>query len=162
MNLKRNIFTLFFCICTVLFVWPGRALAIQIHSGPEGLYVHQISHIFFMVAMAFILYFLSRHPLGHGKAWVYLKLSFLFFLVWNINAFITHWLESNIPEEAFARRDILPLYLNPPITFARWVYYAGKFDHVLCVPAMFFLVMALKTFYRDAWLRSGIGKDMYE
>lgn len=158
--LKRNVFVSFFWICAVLFAWPGSALAIQVHSGPEGLYVHQISHIFFMAAMVFILYFLSRHPLGHGKAWVYLNLSFSFFLIWNIDAFITHWLESSIPEEAFIRRDTLPFYLNPPITFMRWIYYMGKFDHVLCVPAMFFLVMALKTFYEDAELRSGGGKGI--
>ncbi|MGC9022923.1 MAG: hypothetical protein ACP5J5_07385 [Dissulfurimicrobium sp.] len=132
-------------------IWPCSALALQVHSGPEGLYTHQMAHVFFLAAMVFLFSILFRHPLGYGRAWVYLRLSLLFFSIWNVNAIITHSLELTIPPESLVVQEgPLPCYICMPAVFKSWVYYVGKFDHLLCVPAMFFLTMALKTFCREA------------
>ncbi|MGQ9811924.1 MAG: hypothetical protein ACUVQ2_00695 [Dissulfurimicrobium sp.] len=110
-----------------------------------------MAHVFFLAAMVFLFYILFRHPLGKGSAWVYLRLSLLFFSVWNVNAIITHSLELTVPPESMiVQKGVPPYYLCGPLTFERWVYYVGKFDHLLCVPAMFFLAMALKTFCQEA------------
>ena len=147
---RRSVFALFLGTCAVLTAWPDNALALQVHAGPEGLFVHQMAHVFFTASMASLLYILIRHPLGHGRGWTYLKLSLLFFIIWNINALITHSLELIISENEIISGRLLPLYLVRPLTFETWVYYIGKFDHLLCVPAMFFLTIALKTFCKEA------------
>lgn len=142
-------------------ICPDSALALQVHAGSEGLYVHQMAHVFFLAAMVFLFYILFKHPLGHGKAWVYLRLSLLFFSVWNVNAIITHSLELTIPSESLVvQKGVLPYYLCASLTVARWIYYVGKFDHLLCVPAMFFLTMALKTFCHDAERRAMEQKEV--
>jgi hypothetical protein len=168
-------------------IWPDSALALQVHAGSEGLYVHQMAHVFFLAAMVFLFYILFRHPLGHGRAWVYLRLSLLFFSIWNVNAIITHSLELTIPPESLVvqkesppqhlnvnvdllqhsqslvvQKGVLPYYLCASLTFERWIYYVGKFDHLLCVPAMFFLTMALKTFCQDAERRVDERKEVAE
>ncbi len=156
---KGSFFAPLLWTCALLAAWPDNAMALQVHAGPEGLFVHQMAHVFFTASMAFLLYILIRHPLGHGRGWAYLKLSLLFFIIWNINAFITHSLELVISENEIISGRLLPLYLVRPLTFETWIYYTGKFDHLLCVPAMFFLTMALKTFCIEAKRRA---KDMEE
>lgn len=176
-----------FGLWMVSAIWPDSALALQVHAGSEGLYVHQMAHVFFLAAMVFLFYILFRHPLGHGRAWAYLRLSLLFFSVWNVNAIITHSLELTIPQESLvvqkdsipqdfdvnadlvqhsqapvAQKAVLPYYLCAPPTFERWVYYVGKFDHILCVPAMFFLAMALRTFCHEAERRVEERKEAAE
>lgn len=142
-------------------IWPSNALAIQVHAGSEGFYAHQMAHVFFLAAMIFLFYILFRHPLGHGKAWTYLKMSLLFFSIWNVNALITHSLELTIPLESLViKKGILPYYFCASMTFEKWAYYVGKFDHILCVPAMFFLTMALKTFCQEAERRTAEKKEV--
>ncbi|MEZ0329721.1 MAG: hypothetical protein ABWK15_09255 [Dissulfuribacterales bacterium] len=130
------------------------AFCLQVHGGNEGLYTHQMAHLFFMAAMVFLSYILFRHPLGHGKGWTYLKFSLLFFFLWNINAFITHGLELDIPPNAMLQEGPLPHALCIPVNFKIYIYYLGKFDHLLCVPAMFCLAMALRSFCIEVKERS--------
>jgi len=93
-------------------------------------------------------------PTWTCKGWQYLKFSLLFFFIWNINAFITHGLELEIPHEAIRQEGLLPNALCTPLTFKVCIYYIGKFDHLLCVPAMFCLAMALRSFCSEAEQRS--------
>lgn len=155
----RNIImsTTLFCLFFLLHSDP--AFCLQVHGGNEGLYVHQMAHLFFMAAMIFLSYILFRHPLGYGKGWTYLKFSLFFFFLWNINAFITHGLEVDIPREAILQEGLLPHSLCIPLTFKAYIYYIGKFDHVLCVPAMFCLAMALRSLCMEAKQRSLKNKE---
>lgn len=142
-----------FCLLFLFFFFliPLNALALQSHGPPEGLYVHQVAHVLFGASMLFLFLFLHIHPLGRGKAWRYFKLSLLFFLMWNVDAFLTHWMATNIPDDAIiGGGSILKSHLTGPISFIELLYYIGKFDHILCVPAMFFLTLSLRTFYREA------------
>lgn len=136
----------------VLFVaTPGSALALQTHGPPEGLYIHQIAHVFFAIAMITLLIFLLIRPIGEGRGWHYFRISLVFFFLWNVNAFIAHTVESQLPEEAIlGSGHLFSQYLPPPFTAKKVLYYIAKFDHLLCVPAMVFLVLALKTFCREA------------
>lgn len=147
---SRNIMKPITLFCLFFLLHSDPAFCLQVHGGNEGLYTHQMAHLFFMAAMVFLSYLLFRHPLGHGKGWTYLKFSLLFFFLWNINAFITHGLELEIPHETIVKEGLLPQYLCIPLSFKIYIYYIGKFDHLLCVPAMFCLAMALRNFCMEA------------
>ncbi len=134
----------------MLFLLPDRALAVQVHGPPEGLYVHNMAHVFFSAALIFLLYILYRYPVGHGPAWRYLKTSFILFLLWNIDTLSVHILSVRLPADAITRNpDIWQRYLRAPISLERWFFYMGSFDHLLCVPAIFFLVLSLKHFCKE-------------
>ena len=136
-------------ILLLLFVFPPMAYGVQIHSAPEGLYVHQMAHVFFAGAMVFLLVYLKRFPLGHGTAWRYINLSLFFFLMWNINALIVHTLEVHLPQGAvIPGTDFWSRRLATPLDLERWIYFITKHDHIWCVPAIFFLFLGARSLYR--------------
>jgi len=129
-----------------------------VHGAPEGLYVHQMAHVLFAAALLFLLYILHYRPIGSGTAWRFFKLSILFFLAWNIDAFVVHWLALGLSEEYFVGGPLLAQRLAGPIDAERLVYYLGRFDHLLCLPAMYFLIRSLDLFSREALDRRREGK----
>lgn len=124
---------------------PAPAWAVQVHGGAEGYLVHQMAHLFLAAALIFLLSLLHRRPPGTGRPWRHLKFSLLLFLLWNLDTMTVHWLASRLPESAIlpgatpaGDRILLP---------ADWpwlLYYAGSLDHLLCVPAAWFLLLSLK------------------
>ncbi|VAW40563.1 hypothetical protein MNBD_DELTA04-1324, partial [hydrothermal vent metagenome] len=74
------------------------ALAVQSHGAPEGLYVHMLAHVFYFAALLFLLWILRKRPPGHSAAWRNFKLALIFFLLWNTDTFIVHWLYSRLPD----------------------------------------------------------------
>ncbi len=129
------------------------ALAVQSHGAPEGLYVHMLAHVFYFAALLFLLRILRKRPPGHSAAWRNFRLALVFFLLWNTDTFIVHWLYSRLPDTAFTGQSLRDYQLVGPLTPARWIYYLGRFDHLLCVPAMFFLVLSLRRFCRETEAR---------
>lgn len=138
-----------------LFCRPASALAVQVHGDPEGYLVHQMGHFFFVAALFFLLYVLSKRPPGLGKPWKHLKISLVLFLLWNLDTVLVHWLAYRLPEEAFLAKggslldDRLALTALWPWGF----YYLGSFDHLLCVPASWFLILSLKGFCAEVACR---------
>ncbi len=145
-----SIFRIAGIICLILCATSGNALAVQIHGPPEGIYVHQMAHDLFAAAMIFLIYTLHRHPLVRCPGWKYLKISLFFFLLWNINALTVHSLSLHLPEHAITGTNLLNQRLQGPLTWERWLYYITRNDHLLCVPAMWFMMRFLKTFYHEA------------
>ena len=134
-------------IVASILIFANPAHAVQVHGPPEGLYVHIIAHIFFSSAIIFLLYLFKRHPPGKGPPWRFLKLSLFMFLLWNIDTLIVHILSIGIPEAAIHMpKDIFEHALLPPITIKEILFYILRNDHLLCVPAMLFLVLSLKSF----------------
>jgi len=77
----------------LFFVWelffePLEAFSLQIHPSPEGIYVHLISHFYFLSSLLVILYWFNRYLSLPDLAWRYLCLSFAFFILWNIDTTI--------------------------------------------------------------------------
>ena len=137
----------------VLFFWAGTlglALAVQVHGAPEGFYTHILAHLFFTASIIFLLFFSRRYPVGSGKAWRYCRISLILFLLWNLDTMMVHFLDLRLPEHAlFLPPDPFAHRLYGPLDFERWVYYLGRFDHLLCVPAMWFMVQSLRVFYKE-------------
>ena len=130
-----------------LLLFPGTALAVQVHGPPEGVIVHLMGHIFFSAALLFLIYILNKYPIDRSKAWKYFKISVFFWLVWNLDTFVEHILALRLDKSAIilGSHHILSR-LAGPLTLERWVYYLGQFDHLLCVPAMWCLSMSLRHF----------------
>jgi len=147
--MKKYVFLLA-CVCLLCYSPP--AWAVQVHGDPEGYLVHQMGHLFFIAALVSLLYVLLKRPPGQGKPWRHLKISLLLFLFWNIDTTLVHWLAYRLSDEAFlfAGGSLLDDRLALPLA-GRWLfYYLGSFDHLLCVPATWFLIMSLRGFCVEA------------
>ena len=127
---------------------PSEGLALQVHTAPEGLYSHQIAHCFFIISMATLAFWLQERRLVEKRGWRHLQISCLLFIVWNIDALVGHVIESHLSAEAFvgegwARAMVVDKALMP------YLYYVLKMDHIICVPAIFFLFLGLRWFRRE-------------
>ncbi len=139
----------FFCLGVAYLILCGPAYAIQSHPAPEGLYVHQLAHVCFIVSMAFLAYWLEAHQFCRQKGWRYIQIAALLFVLWNIVAFAGHWIEEKIPRE---------LFLGDPDWSQRFIakdnvwadlFYLLKLDHLVSVPAIVCLYWGIKLLYRD-------------
>ncbi len=160
-NFKNHIITPYLTVLVLLIPailsLPVPALAVQVHGPPEGLYVHMMAHVFFSAALVFLLIILRLRPPGSGRGWRFFKLSIILFLLWNLDTFVVHYLSLHIPEEALdTALDIRHHHIHPPITHEMMLFYIGKFDHLLCVPAMFCLAASLRAFYQEAVKRLAV------
>lgn len=124
---------------------PAPAWAVQVHGGPEGFVVHQMAHLFLGSALLFLLYFLHKRPPGTGKPWQHLKIALLLFLLWDIDTTLVHWLADQLPDEAIITGATLAGdRIRLPDSWLWLFYYAGSLDHLLCVPAVWFLLLSLR------------------
>ncbi len=147
-------------VLLLLLLSPRPAQAIQIHGPPEGLYAHLIGHFIFFCALVFLLYVLEKRPLDSSRGWLPLKLSLIFFLLWNADTFAIHLLSLHMPDSALFTdsSDFWEHRLAPPIDGERLLYYIGRFDHLLCVPAMWLFLRSLTIFAREAEQRRAKGE----
>jgi len=152
MNKRCNMF--FFLTTGYLFYnilsAPLPAFATQGHSDPEGLYIHQFSHVFFIFSMGILIYWLRFRKLIHKKGWQYIQYSALFFIFWSIDAFLVHFLDEQYKWIQITRLDLWNIRIDASYSFLRCVYYIIKLDHFLCVPAMIFLYLGLKNLSENA------------
>lgn len=149
--------TIFLLVCLLLLCWHTPAWAVQVHGDPEGYLVHQMGHFFFITALIFLLYVLIKRPPGTGKPWLYLKISLVLSLLWNVDTVLVHWLAYRLPDEAFLAQGGSLLDDRLALT-AYWpwlLYYIGSFDHLLCVPASWFLTLSLRGFCAEVAGRQG-------
>lgn len=130
----------------MLLAVPGAVFATQAHGDPEGLYVHQISHLFLAYSMGLLIYWLRRRGLVLTGGWRLLQYSALFFILWTIDAFTVHLMDEQYPIIQVARYDDWMLRIDsvPDVSWIKGLYYLVKLDHLFCVPALFLLYLGLK------------------
>lgn len=133
-----------------LLVWvlliPVNALATQGHGGIEGVYAHQLAHIFFMVSMGILIYWLRDRKLVQETGWRLIQYSALFFILWNVDTILVHALDDQfriIQTRGVGtwQIQIADAYSH---NFIKLFYYVAKLDHLLCVPALVLLYLGLK------------------
>jgi len=135
-DLPRTLFlTAIFLLCL-----PSYSCALQPHGAPEGLYVHQMAHVLFAAALAYLYLHTRKTPDLVSKGWHYLRLFCLLMIAWNIVAFTGHIVE--------IRHHLRPS--GAPIDTFEILYILTRMDHFLNVPALFALMISLRTFYREA------------
>jgi hypothetical protein len=127
---------------------PSDGLALQVHAAPEGLYSHQLAHCFFIVSMAILAFWLQKRRLVERRGWRYLQISCLLFIIWNIDAFVGHTIEFHLSPDAYAGEGWARALVADKAIMP-YLYYLLKMDHVICVPAIFFLYLGLRWFRRE-------------
>jgi len=119
------------------------AWGLQVHPEPEGLYSHQIAHLFFILSMAVMVFWLRKRGLIREPGWRLIQWGCIMFIVWNAGAFIGHAVEAQMTEESFVgkgwSRALLVQGLVSPV-----IYLLLKMDHLTCVPAILFLFLGLR------------------
>ena len=125
------------------------AWALQTHGSSEGIVVHQLAHIQYLGALAYLFWDIRRSSFT-GVGWVYLQRFCLLMMLWNAIAFIGHFSQMSLAEGAISTEDgYLSALLLLPVTFGKWIYYVTALDHLVCAPALFFLFLAMRSFYRS-------------
>lgn len=136
----------------ILLATTEKSWALQSHSSPEGLYVHQMGHVVFMGALAYLYWHTRTSPPIKSQGWKYLQIFCFFLILWNIIAFTGHQAFEQLSSADFIDKSSWKEQLAPPITWVKVLYYITKMDHFLNVPGLLALVISLRTFYREALL----------
>lgn len=134
-------------------VTPVCALATQTHGEPEGLFVHQMAHAFFVFSMGLLIFWLEKRRLTVHKGWRSIQMGALFFILWNLNTILSHWLEEQtaLLKIRTVGVDQLLIETDPSLSWLGTVYYFTKLDHLLCVPALFLLFWGLRRLARSTF-----------
>jgi len=122
----------------------GPAHAIQAHGPPEGIYVHQIGHILFGMAMLGFALRIRISRLMVRKSWQLMALGALLLFFWNGWAFIAHILAAKVPASDFITNNQgirMWMIIHNPVDLC---YFIFKMDHLLCVPAIICIYRSLK------------------
>jgi len=139
-------FVLITTLISLILCLAHPAAATQAHGAPEGLFVHQLSHLFFIFAMAILIYWLRSRALVREIGWRNIQYAALFFILWSLDAFFVHLLDEQFVLIQVTRTGPWQIQLDTPDGMA-WlggVYYLLKLDHLLCVPGLIFLYMGLR------------------
>jgi hypothetical protein len=135
----------------LLVLWallsPGLAWGFQSHPAPEGLYMHQLAHVFFVVAMGILAYWLQVNEFVRQRGWRLIQISCILFILWNIMAFAGHWVEERVAADAVIGEPDWTQRIILNSAMMR-LYYALKLDHLVCVPAMICLLLGIRSLYR--------------
>ena len=128
-----------------LVFFPAAAYATQMHSGAEGIIVHQFGHLFFLFSMVVLILTITGKDLNREKGWRLIQYAAFFFILWNMAAFGAHLLDNQmhavtVSNVSFSEITIMAENGSRLIEIA---YYLLKLDHLLCVPAIFFLYKGL-------------------
>jgi len=139
-----------FLLLLALTVVPGNAWAVQTHGAPEGLYVHQLAHVFYAAAMCY-LFLAIRQSAFKSRGWYFLQVFAVFMVLWNVVAFTGHSLTSLIDSSDFTRETgYLSTRLQGPFTSVKIWYYFTKLDHLFSVPSLFCLYLGMKGIYNSS------------
>lgn len=136
-------------ITFLLLSLPEISWAFQPHGAPEGLYVHQMSHVVFLCGLAYLYWHTRRTTALVSRGWHYLRCYCVLLILWNLLAFIGHAVATVLTPEDFLNSGSWDALILSPLTLEKIVFYITKMDHLLCVPAAFFLLISLRTFYLD-------------
>jgi hypothetical protein len=152
MKNRTNPSGLFLLLLGLMFLLPQPASATQAHSDPEGLYVHQFAHVFFIISLAIFIYWLRYRDLVKETGWRYIQYAALFLILWNTDAMIAHLLDEQAKIIEVQRLGTWHIKITSTdnTVFTIVLYYLVKLDHLLCVPALFFFSTGIRKLLQAA------------
>ncbi len=143
---------LFSLVFALILMQTDTAWATQTHGEPEGLYVHQMAHLFFIISMGILEFWLRQRNLVLEPGWRYIQLAAVLLMLWNLDAIIVHFLAEQVDLLKMGTVDLWRI----KITYAEGnkgiaiLYYLAKLDHLLCVPAMYCMYLGLKKLFEQS------------
>ncbi|MCK5311151.1 MAG: hypothetical protein KAJ62_03530 [Desulfobacteraceae bacterium] len=150
---KKNLYKIKLFLKTVsatitiagLLLLPIDVYATQLHAGSEGVITHQMGHLFFLFSMITLIFTITGKGLDKQAGWRCIQYSAFFFILWNLCAVSTHFLDNQLNAVAMESISLgkMKLVTNNNSQILAWIYYVLKLDHLLCVPAMLFLYKGL-------------------
>jgi len=150
MPVKRPVKRIWWAMLSLVFLFPHPVLALQPHGPPEGLYTHQMAHVLFAGALLFLIYSITREGLWQFRGFRLLLWAYVLFVLWNVDAFVGHWVEVHLGPQDFAGSVTdFSQRLRLSGVYA-WVYYFAKFDHIILAPAFYLLYLGLKSLAQAA------------
>ncbi|MGD2270536.1 MAG: hypothetical protein PVI06_09065 [Desulfobacterales bacterium] len=152
---KSNTKIIFFVtVCIWILSAPHYAFATQEHGGIEGVYAHQLAHVFFIISMGSLIYWLRERGLVQQRGWQLIQYSALFFILWNLDTLMVHFLDDQF--KIITVKSIGPWQIELRDAYhndtLKILYYFAKLDHLLCVPALIFLYLGLKRLLKESRL----------
>ena len=136
--------------CLFLLLFPGNmAIATQLHVTSEGIITHQIGHTMFLFSMGVLIFTIRGKRLDSQKGWQMIQLGAFFFILWNLDALFAHMLDNQIMVVSTQTLSFSTIEIYSESPLIAWVYYFLKLDHLLCVPAMFFVYRGLSVLVQD-------------
>ena len=149
--LKRiNLLTLFLPLTLILA--PDQAWALQSHGPTESIYVHQLAHLFYAAALGYLFWDVGRNAFS-GKGWRYLQIFCILMIFWNLVAFSGHWLGLHIADSDIVHpKGYFSSQITGPLSVIKLIYFSATLDHLLSVPALFFLFLSLRSLYHSSGL----------
>lgn len=127
-------------------LFSSRVEALQMHPSTEGPLVHQITHFLFALSMGVFIYWLRQRGLVKKRAWRNIQFSAFFFIIWNINDMLVHYMDDGPALFETVGMGAWGGWIQPARA-SNWLtilYYVGKMDHLLCLPAIVFLYVGLR------------------
>jgi lipid-A-disaccharide synthase-like uncharacterized protein len=149
MNSAPKITILTLLLPLLLLIAPDQAWALQSHGDSEGILVHQMAHLFYAAAIAYLFWDIGRSAFP-GKGWHYLQIFCVFMILWNLVAFTGHWLGFYIATSDIIRPSgYFSSQLVGPFSSVKLIYFFATLDHVFSLPAIFFLFLSLRSLYNS-------------
>ena len=154
-SIGRLLLILLPLLLAILAGCPDTAWALQSHGPPEGLYVHQMAHIHFVLALGYLLWDIRRSSFT-SRGWRYLQVFCVLMIAWNVLAFTGHAMGVVLePHHISTVEGYFRSRLVGPLTMGKIIFYITKLDHIVAVPALFFLFIAMRSFYRTVVKHAG-------
>ncbi len=133
-----------------LLLAPDQAWALQSHGATESIYVHQLAHLFYSAALGYLFWDVGRNAFP-GKGWRYLQIFCVLMILWNLVAFSGHWLGFHIADSDIIHPSgYFSSQITGPLSVIKLIYFSATLDHLLSVPALFFLFLSLRSLYRSS------------
>lgn len=125
----------------ILIIFTPQVGAVQSHGGAEGLVSHQIGHLFFIIGTVSLIYQIYKHR-AEGPGWSSFKRFLWLILLWNCLTFSGHYLREAIAPKQFNLIDgkVESFHIS---TISDMIFYLSRLDHLVLLPALLFLVLAI-------------------
>ena len=100
--------------------------------------------------MIFLVYWLRKNRFVEQKGWRLIQYSGILFALWNVDAMLVHWIDGFLDSSVFVGSQVdwsKKLIIKDHLGLI--VYYVGKMDHLLCVPAILLLYYGIKQLHEE-------------
>lgn len=130
---------------------PDQLFATQMHLESEGIIVHQLGHLFFLLSMVTLIFTISGQNLHQKKGWRLIQYSAMLFILWNLDALTIHFLDNQIAAVNVKTLSLWEIQINPANNSRSLAnfYYFLKLDHLLCVPAIALFYLGLSRLLKE-------------